>query len=281
MFKIKSILWLTPLLTASLACALSGLSAPGSNSALDSNSLSTSVAGTANAAAMQTKQANPSTSTPLPTSTKTATPTPIVTPSPQVSTEGTSLVKQSDGSYVFTDYQGSYSIMVPSVWLAVRLNEQEFINAPLEVSDPTVQDVLSELQNFDPKIYRLMGLDTSPGDLGDGFVTTLSVYWDRSDTNTIEQEIAKMKANPSKVLSGVKITYADIGTTSTHLPIGIVEQSGMAMTKSQHHVTNYQKAIIYKPKSGVLTITLSTLIQLKDKFVPGFDLMTDQIKMLP
>jgi hypothetical protein len=248
---------------------------------LDANSLSTIVAGTANAAAVQTAQANPFTYTPPATPTQTATPTPIVALSPQVSTEGTSLVKQSDGSYVFTDYQGGYSITVPSVWLAVRINEQEFINAPIEVSDPTVKDVLSELQNYDPKIYRLMGLDTSPGDLRDGFVTTLSIDWDRSDTNTIKQEIAKIKANPTKVLSGVKVTYADMGTTSTHLPIGIVEQSGTALTKSQQHVTNYLKAIIYKPKSGVLTITLSTMIQLKDKFVPGFDLMTNQIKMLP
>jgi len=261
---------------------MQGLSPSSSAGPLDANSLSTIVAGTANAAAIQTAQANPSTSTPLPTLTKTATPTPIVTPSQQVSTEGTSLVKQSDGSYVFTDYQGGYSIMVPSVWLAMRINEQEFMNAQISPanSDPQIQRSLSLIQKEDPKEYRLVAIDTSTSDLQTGFVSNMIVRWIRSDMATIEQDIADAKKALPKTSSS-KITYADMGTTSTHLPLGVIETSTTETTTSKQIITFYQKMILFKLKSGTLTLIMSTATQLKDKFVPSYDLMTDQIKMLP
>lgn len=284
MYKKRSALWVATLFITTLACNMQGLFPLSSAGPLDANSLSTIVAGTANAAAMQTAQANPSTSTPLPTSTKTATLTPIATSSPQVSTEGTSLVKQSDGSYVFTDYQGGYSIIVPSVWrLAVRINEQEFMNAQISPanSDPQIQRSLSLIQKDDPKEYRLFALDTSTSDLQTGFVSNMTVFWDRNDRLTIEQIIANAKKALPKTPSSLKITYADMGTTSTHLPMGIIEQSTTETTTSKQIITFYQKMILFKLKSGTLTLIMSTATQIKDNFVPGFDLMTDQIKMLP
>ena len=282
MYKKRSTLWVAILFITTLACSMQGLSPSSSAGPLDANSLSTIVAGTANAAAIQTAQANPSTSTPLPTLTKTATPTPIVTPSQQVSTEGTSLVKQSDGSYLFTDYQGGYSIMVPSVWLAMRINEQEFMNAQISPanSDPQIQRSLSLIQKEDPKEYRLVAIDTSTSDLQTGFVSNMIVRWIRSDMATIEQDIADAKKALPKTSSS-KITYADMGTTSTHLPLGVIETSTTETTTSKQIITFYQKMILFKLKSGTLTLIMSTATQLKDKFVPSYDLMTDQIKMLP
>ena len=283
MYKKRSMLWAATLFKTTLACSMQGLSPSSGAGPLDANSLSTIVAGTANVAAMQTAQANPSTSTPLPASTKTATLTPIVTPSPQVSTEGTSLVKQSDGSYVFTDYQGGYSIIVPSVWLAVRINEQEFMNAQISPanSDPQIQRSLSIIQKDDPKEYRLVAIDTSTSDLQTGVVSNMNVRWIRSDTATIEQDITLAKEDLPKSSPPEKVTYADTGTTSTHLPMGIVETSLKVTSLSKQIITVYQKMILFKLKSGTLTLIMSTSTQLKDKFVPGFDLMTDQIKMLP
>ena len=282
MYKKRSTLWVAILFITTLACSMQGLSPSSSAGPLDANSLSTIVAGTANAAAIQTAQANPSTSMPLPTLTKTATLTPIVTPSQQVSTEGTSLVKQSDGSYVFTDYQGGYSIMVPSVWLAMRINEQEFMNAQISPanSDPQIQRSLSLIQKEDPKEYRLVAIDTSTSDLQTGFVSNMIVRWIRSDMATIEQDIADAKKALPKTSSS-KITYADMGTTSTHLPLGVIETSTTETTTSKQIITFYQKMILFKLKSGTLTLIMSTATQLKDKFVPSYDLMTDQIKMLP
>ena len=279
MHKRKSTLWTAALFIATLACSMQGLGTV----PLDASSLSTIVAGTANAAAIQTAQANPSTSTPLPASTKTATPTPIGAPSPQVSTEGTSLVKQSDGSYVFTDNQGGYSVVVPSVWLAMRINEQEFMNAQISPanSDPHIQNAFSVLRRDDPKTYRLVAIDTSPSDLQTGFVSNLSIAWDRNNAETIEQNIADAKKALPKTSSSLKITYADMGTTSTHIPMGIIETSTKGTTMSKQNITTYQKQIIFKLKSGTLYFDIAIAVQLKDKFIPGFELMTDQIKMLP
>ncbi len=263
-----------------LACSLSGVSAPESNAPLDSNALATIVAGTARAAATQTAQII--TNTPFPSPTETNTPASTPTAAPQVSAEGTSLVKQPDGSYVFTDYQGGYSIVVPPVWLAMRINQQEFMDAQVSLAnyDP-LERTLSLLQKDDPKEYRLVAIDTSPSDFQTGFVSNLLVRWDRSDPATLAQEVALLKKDLPKSSPPIMVTFANMGTTSTQIPMGIIETSIKGTTATQQTTTDYQKEILFKLKSGTLTILMGTAMQLKDKFIPGFDLMTDQIKMLP
>ena len=280
----KPVIWFIAILVASLACSTSGTSAPVSNGPLDSNSLATVVAGTAGAAAAETAQinllnnfqstetaqANPASATEMPVT-------------PPVSAEGTSLLKLNDGSSVFTDSQGGYSIVVPSVWLAMRVGEQEFINAQISPanSDPQLQNAFSVLRSRDPKIYRLVAIDTSTSDLKTGFVSTLSVAWERDDSETIEQNIAGAKKDFPKLSPPEKITYADVGTTSTHISMGIIESTSNGTTPSKQSVTLYQKQIIFKLKKGTLYFDMAAAIELKEKFVPGLDFMTDQIKMLP
>ena len=267
-----------------LACALPGLSAPSEFPTPDPNSISTIVAGTANAAAMQTAQANPSTNTPLPTSTETPAPTSTATPTPRISAEGTSLVKQSDGSYIFTDLQGGYSVIVPSGWLVVRVNEQEYLNAWVlpEASDPKIQHFLTQFQNEDPKTYRLVGADIIPEHLQENFLTNFLISWNRNSTLTLQQEIDNAKTDlPRTVMQGAKISYADIGLTSTQIPMGIMELNWNTKDISGNTVKIYQKIVAFKVKSGTLAFTFSTTPDLKDAILNEFDLMTDQIKMLP
>ena len=97
---------------------------------VDSNSLSTIVAGTANAAAMQTEQVHPATGFPR---TGTAAPTEngitasalAVTATPQLvfSAYGTALGQQADGSALFVDKQLGYELVIPAGWTAFRINE--------------------------------------------------------------------------------------------------------------------------------------------------------------
>jgi len=280
MVRLKHLACLVAIFAASLACSTSGLPAPQSNGLLDSNALATVVAGTAQAAAAETALAVKN--TPLLPPTNRAIPASTATTAPQISTEGTTLVKQSDGSYIFTDYQGGYSIVVPSVWLAVRINEQEFMNAQISLAnyDP-LERALSLLQKDDPEEYRLVAIDTSSSDFQVGFVSNLLVRWVRNDTATLGQDVALLEKDLPKSSPPIMVTYANMETTSTHLPMGIIEASIKSTTTSKQTVTVYQKDILFKLKSGTLTIIISTAIQLKDKFIPGFDLMTDQIKMLP
>ena len=281
MHKKKPWIWFAVVFAATLACGMPGFSAPLPVDTLDSNSLSTVVAETANAAGLETAAA--ATNTPLPSPTEIPTSTATATPTPPISSEGTSLSKQSDGSYLFTDHQGGYSVNIPPGWLAIRINQQEFINVwtlPI-ASDPKIQKFLSQVQNFDPKIYRLIGIDADANDLQTGYIANLLITWHRNDTMTIAQDIAQAKTDLPKSSRGLKVTYADVGYTSTNIPVGIVETSQSGTTLSGQNVSVYQKVLVLKLKSGSLSFTLSTVSQLRDGFVPGFDVMTDQIKMLP
>ena len=283
MNKLRLNWFIVSIMLSTLACSLPGLSIPSEIPTPDQNSLSTIIAGTANAAAMQTAQTNPLASTPLPVSTETAAPTSTATPTPRISTEGTSLVKQSDGSYIFTDYQGGYSVIVPSGWLAVRPNEQEYMNAwslP-SASDPRFQDFLNKLQQEDPKLFRLAAANISPENLPDDLISTFTITWDRNSTLTLEQEVSQAQKE-IKTLKGLKITYADTGATSTHIPMAIIETS-VENTKNFYGkiINAYQKVVIFKVKNGILAFTFTTMPRLKDAILQGFDLMTDQINMLP
>jgi hypothetical protein len=266
-----------------LACIAPGLSAPSDAGPLDSNSLSTIVAGTANAAATQTAQANPPTNTPPPSPTETATPTETMTPTPQVSAEGTSLSKQSNGSFLFTDYQGGYSVEAPSSWLVLRVNEQEFMNAwglP-EASDPKIQKTLTQIQKSDPKIFRLFGIDILAEHLQGSFVTNFSIVWDRSTNDPLDKTVERLKKQLPQTILNSKIIRADVGVTSSQIPVGVLEETSSPLLASGETVQLYQKMVLFRLQNGTLAFTLTTTSDLKDALIQNFDLMTDQIKMLP
>jgi len=278
MFRSKILFYVAVVVMTGLACATSG-----SNGLLDSNSLATVVVATSHAAAAQTADVIFQTGVPTVVPTGAIATVTALAITPQVSAEGTSLAKQADGSYIFTDQPGGYSIVVPPGWLAMRIDEQDISNARISLanSDPQIQASLSSLQNDDPKVDRLVAIDTSPSDLQAGYVANLIVFWTKNDPDTIEQDIATAKTGLPKSIPSLKITYADMGTTSTHIPMGIIETSAKKTTSSKQSYTLFQKLIIFKLNSGSVTMMLSTALQLKEKLVPGFDLMTDQIKLLP
>ena len=274
--------WLiAALMIVTLACSAPGFSAPPDSGPLDTDALSTIVAGTANAAATQT--ALVATNTPPPSSIETAAPTETATPTPRVSAEGTSLSKQSDGSFIFTDQQGGYSVVVPSGWLVVRINEQEFLDAwglP-EASDPKLQNFLTQFQKADPKVYRLVGADITPEHFQGSFLTNFSISWNRNSTLTLQQEIDQTRKYLPQSIKGAKITYADVGTTSTQIPMAILEISWSTKDTSGQTIKIYQKIIGFKLKNGTLAFTLTTTPDLKDALINSFDFMTDQIMIFP
>jgi len=281
MLRSKTFVWLMAIVMASLACSMSGSSAPGSKGPLDSDSLATIVVGTANAAAAQTAQVDLLTGVPSAASAKaTATPAPVVALIPA---EGTTLEKQNDGSHIFTDFQGGYLMIVPSDWLVLRPNGQEFMNAwslPL-VSDPKFQDFLNKLQKEDPKVFRLAAADTTPEHMQEPMMSTFTVSWDRASSRTLSQEILEAE-NQIKILNGLKVTNTDTGTSTTRIPMGIIETS-VTNTGTFYGVTMnaYQKIVVFKVRTGTVTLTLTTTPTLKDATLRDFDAMTDQVRLLP
>ncbi len=271
------VLLIVVLFLSALAC---GISQPAEANPSDPNAIYTIVAGTANAAAAQTEQANPAVQTSLPPATAADSTTPTATPASVLSAEGTSLVKQSDGSYLFVDQAAGYSIIVPAGWLAVRVNEQEFMkawNLP-EAADPKVQYFLTQIQNSDPGIYRLFGVDTQPAHLQGDFAATFNIEWDHNNNNTLTQTIDNLKKILPQSNLKSKILYADIGQNSSKVQMGIMELNSNTFTASGKKIQIYQKLVLFKLKNGILLFTLSATSDLKDVLLPGFDLMTDQVK---
>lgn len=277
---IRRFTFIIVLLISILACSLPGNVAPQPVSS-DPNAFSTIVAGTANAASTQT--ASVVTSTSLPASTETAAPASTATSTPRVSTEGTSLQKQSDGSYIFTDYQGGYTVNIPPGWLVVRINEPEYINAWAlpQASDPKVQSFLTLFQSQDASYYRALGVDIIPEHMSVKALPYFDIEWDRNTTATLQQEVDNLKKFVPKTLSAYKVTYADIGTTSSQIPMGIIESNWRSSSTSGQTRTVYQKQIVFKLKTGILAFVLSAEQMIKDSLFANLDLMTDQIKMLP
>lgn len=266
-----------------LACVTPGLPAQAPINTLDPNSLSTVIAETAAALASQTAQAIPVANTQPPPPTETTAPTETVTTTPQVSTEGTSLSKQIDGSYIFSDYPGGYSVTVPAGWLALRLNESEFVNAwglP-EAANPQVQRALTQMQSSDPKVLRLYGLDTLSDHLRFNFVTNFGIIWDRGNSKTLQQNVDDVKRALPKSILQMNVTTATVGATSTQIPMGIIEGTAKLKGNSSQTLNIYEKQLMLHAKSGILIFTIATVLELKDAMTPGFNSMVDGIRMLP
>jgi hypothetical protein len=144
----------------------------------------TSLASTALALAKQTEAANPFTVTPSPTLTATSTPT------PRISLNGTSLVLRDDKSTLFTDHKLGFQLVIPSDWLPVRINEDEYYKAfTLEAvsENAAMVDFLTQLQNQDPNYFRMVALDVRTGQSSDGVISGIAVILQFDTKKTLEQ----------------------------------------------------------------------------------------------
>ena len=282
--KIKSILWPVLLLTAGLACAIPGLSAPESNGPLDSNSLSTIVAGTANAAAMQTEQAHPATGFP-PTGTATPTKNGIpasasaVTATSQLvfSAYGTALSQQADGSALFIDKQLGYELVIPAGWTAFRINESEFYKLwTLPVSkEPIVQGNLTSIQNMDPNIFRLFAFDLRDGHFQSDTLTNTDVSWSQT-VNSYSDYISGLQKDYTSIYKSIKLLTSKTETNSSNIEVNVAE-----LEFTYQGTKIYEKLTLLKPKvGGILMIRTDTADALKGLIMPDIDQIRESVKLL-
>ena len=216
MYKRRSALWAAALFIATLACSMQGLGA----GPLDASSLSTIVAGTANAAAIQTAQANPFTSTPP------ATPTEAATATPQFifSAYNTALNQQADGSTLFVDKQLGYELVIPTGWTAFRINESEFYKLwTLPVSkEPIVQGNLTSIQSMDPNIFRLFAFDLRDGHFQSDALTNTDVSWSQT-INSYSQNIDGLQKQYATIYKNIKLLTSKTETNSSNVEVNITE----------------------------------------------------------
>lgn len=171
------------ILMAIVACAIPSRTtqlAPTANP----NAIGTFIAGTAQAAAQQTEQAN-LVIVPTPTIVPTETPVPTAV----VSAQGTSLETQADGSILFTDHKAGIQVTFPSSWLAIRVGETEFYLASEKVGTQNVwfMQEIAALQNLDLNIFRLNAYDLHPEHILNNTLPKIDVVFKQADKRTLKQ----------------------------------------------------------------------------------------------
>ncbi len=279
--SIKRAFFFAALFSTLLACVLPSFSTtptPAAKPTADRR-LDIMVAETVAAAIAQTAQALPPTLTP--TLTPEATSTPMNTPTPSaLPPVGSSLTKQDGGSTLFTDQRAGYTILIPENWLAVRVNEQEFIDALTlaESADPLLHGILSDVASADPSVLRLFAVDMKDEIIQGEPVTSIKWIWDEKKTISFASD-ADMQAladELSKTTTGLKVTAMDILFAPRGMQFGVIESE----TTASDGALTFQKRVFFNAKVGSVQALLTTGKSLKVNIIPAFDSMMDTINLL-
>ncbi|HRJ75594.1 MAG TPA: hypothetical protein PLX90_06325, partial [Anaerolineales bacterium] len=191
------------LMFLTMACVVPGLSTDAPQSAPTPDTrLESMVALTVSAALEMTQQAQP-TQTPIPTQTA----EPTATSTPEADSAGSILVKSDDNSFLFTDELGKYQVTVPKELIAMRINQQEYLDAWLlpEASNPAIQNQLNSIQTQDPNRFRLFAFDFNEANIVSGFVTNINFLWDDATNLSTEEQVLKATNEYLQAFPGAEI----------------------------------------------------------------------------
>ncbi len=231
------------------------------------------VALTVSAALEMTQQAQP---TPTPTPTQTAEPTPTSTP--EADSSGSSLTKNEDGSSTFIDNLGKYQITVPQEFLAMRINQQEFLDAWLlpESSNPAVQNQLNLIQKQDPNFFRLFAFDFNQEHIDGGFVTNINFLWDGEELSLEDETgMTDLAGAYAEQLPNSQVLSTELITLENGTRAGIITSNMPAVTLDGANIVVYQKQAFFDLPAGTLIITLSTTETWQETIEPLFDAMLE------
>ena len=281
MIRSRTYGWLVTICVASLACSISGLSLPASNGPLNSDSLSTIVAGTAEAASAQTAQAPSAMATPSGASTETAGPpstaTATATPPVVFSPYGTALSPQPDGSTLFIDKQLGYQIVIPPGLTPFRINESEFYKLWMlpASQEPLVKGNLTSIQSMDPHIFRLFAFDLRDGHFQSNALTNTDVSWSQT-VNSYSQNVNGLQNQYSKSYSYVSLLSSKTKKNSSQLEVNVAE------FKYVYQGTEfYEKMTVFKVKAGgILMIRTDTAYTLKSLNMPDIDQLQGSVNLI-
>ena len=288
------------------ACVVPGLqtsSTPLPTLTVDTGQIETMVAGTVSAVIAQTEQSVPSptptvastatlaaaptpTSTAAPVDTSTPVPTPSGTPTPTVSPSQSTLTKQGDGSVLFTDELAFYKIKLPAGWLAIRVNEKEYLDAFSlgEAANTHVQQSLLSVQTEDPNILRLFAIDTQAAHIQNEFVTDMRFVLDEEmdiSLNTDEELQAIAREIPASAeVFRFDVTSVKIFTSANGIDFGVIEATSSFTNAVGVDVALYQKKVFFNVPVGTQSITLTTVADLKGALLPAFDAMLETVEII-
>jgi hypothetical protein len=264
------------LLTAALACVIPGTQTASTIPPTPDTRLGTMVAETVSAAVELTALAVP-TETPPPT----ATPEPTITPTPEISGAGSTLTAQDDGSTLFVDERAGYQLQVPTGWLAVRVNEQEYFDAfQLSVlANERLQSTLQSIQTQDPNTFRLLVVDIDEEHIQNDIVTNVNLIWDPQTVISFEseEELQAIAAELPAAVNGLTVSSVNIIVPLNGAPYGEIQSEISGLNTAGVPVTLHQKMTVFNLKTGALVITFTTEGGFTETTLPMFDGMIESL----
>ena len=228
--------------------------------------LATSIASTLQASLRLTEQSY--TPTPIP-----ATSTPPISPITQ-----TSLDKLEDQSTLFIDNKAGIQLTIPSDWLTVRPNEDEYYKAftlDVVLSNPEINDRLTKLQSANTDYFRLDAIDIRPDHVVNSIITVMSVNFQPDDFRSLEKwaEAERTKKSPYK---NYRLLSSTFQKTADGTRILVVEESWQGSPNG----ILYHREIFFSLASGTLAIDLQTNRELKDTMLPEFEQVINSLTLL-
>jgi hypothetical protein len=242
--KLRGLIAFAFLLGSALGCIFPGLetSFP---SPMNPNTVSTIVVLTADAAASQTAVAQPS-----------ATEIPVGATGSRMT--GTTVKLQTDGTTIYTDYDGGFDMIFPSGWLAVRPNSAEFNTALANdgADNPALHDLMTtDAADYNPKIDRLYSYILRPDIKKKSLLGFSMLAWDSGDSTLLDNASMGNWVQTLESSGGIKGFRADTAQLREN-------GNGVSMIEIGGRVTNsngqasigtiYSTIVLFKPTSNSL-----------------------------
>lgn len=226
----------------------------------------------------------PTTTLTLPTFSPQATPrTPETATPAQVRPDvsRSALVTQPDGSILFTDFKGNYSLVFPSHWTLLRVNEQEYSDLMLNeaINDSLLQTYLMAYRQRDGETYRLLAFDLAKRiDISD-YLTNVEIYLDDREVITVKQarvNLEKARQRDSKIIEN--LASKDITTTSGY-SVGIYRAILETRAVTAQKSTIYYSAAVFTPyQTELLIITFGAPVELRSEVETFMDALIESYR---
>lgn len=218
--------------------------------------------------------------TPTPTFTPSPTPTQTQTPSPTPLPTGIVTEEQADGSTLFTDYDNQYQLTLPKDWKAIPFDKDNLgaMLDELAKEDPKLADAASAFKDLDPKVFRLVALNTNSKYIAGGSVSNLNI-------TAIENEL--LSTMPLSFVSGaLEESLKQQGATVLTDGVNIVENAQgveVEFIDIEQTITGIkivQRLILFQSNDKLIAITVSAAKQFSEEVLPEGNLIGGSIKFL-
>jgi len=232
----------------------------------------TSLASTALVLAKQTEAANPFTATPSPTASEAPTPT------PKISVNGTVLEIRKDQSALFTDHKAGIQLLIPTGWLPLRVNENEYYQAftsEFASANPAISEHLTQIQDADLNNFRLDAIDVREGHTVNGILTNINVLFYPDDVRSLE-ELAQAEGKKKSAFKDYIFLNRGYPKTADGTRILVIDRTWRQdQTKKM-----FQRSVFFRLPTGALVLNLYSNRDFKDTVLPDFEQVVNSVSSI-